>query len=137
MHGRCGSGWEKSDELGGGTGVSPVSSIAAGRGRPALPSDLLFVAVLFFVFALLYDSGLASLLPHLVEFLAGGIECFLLAFDVAFVLRVFLIPLGGISQAAARIALHCGRAQTIPPLVGIGGVGSGNGFFLFVGGVFF
>src|SRR5260370_17552745 len=76
--------------------------------------DLLLVAGIVFVllyFVLLYNSGLARLLLHLVEFLSRGINRFLLAIDIALVLRAVFIKLGGVAQAGARIAIIGGRTQ--------------------------
>src|SRR5260370_39905035 len=76
--------------------------------------DLLLVAGIVFVLivlVLLYNSGLARLLLHLVEFLSCGINRFLLAIDIALVLRAVFIKLGGVAQAGARIAIIGGRTQ--------------------------
>src|SRR5208283_2545169 len=92
---------------------------------PLRPFLLLFrvvLAVVFFVFVVgvfffLVDPGLVRVFLQLRELLLGGIDRLLLAFHVGFVLRVLLIPIAGIAQAIARVAVEYRRAHPILPLL--------------------
>src|SRR4029077_1860005 len=91
-----------------------------GRGaRRSTRKDLLLVGVVVFllVLVLLYNAGLARLLLHLVEFLPRGINRFLFSIDIASVLRVVLVILGGVAQAVARIAIIGCGAQAMFALI--------------------
>src|SRR6266853_2275065 len=91
---------------------------AGGAERPSLHStskDLLLVAGV--VLVLLHNPSFARLFLHLVELLPGGIKRLLLAIEIALVLRVVFIILGGVAQAGARISIKGGGAQAMFALI--------------------
>src|SRR5271170_550483 len=94
---------------------------------------LVVAAVAALVFILIRNPGFACLLLQVVEFLAGGVNRFLLSVNIAFELRIVLFPLGGVAQTGTRIAIEGGGAQAVFSRRKIGLMVQGvNFFFLFV-----
>src|SRR5271166_3371979 len=60
-----------------------------------------------------WNSGLARVFLHIVEFLFRVFESFLFVRDLLFVLGVLLIPVCGVAQAAAGVAVHGSGANLI------------------------
>src|SRR3981081_3707863 len=103
-----------------GSGLGSRNEYTVESRAPSTGKDFLLVVGVGVVLVLLHDAGLTRLFLHLVEFLPGGIKRFLLAIDIALVLRVVFIKLGGVAQAGARIALISGRTQTKFALLEVG-----------------
>src|SRR6202521_5004446 len=59
------------------------------------------------------NPSFAGFFLHVIEFLLGVVDGFLLVGDLLFVLGFLLIPLGGVTQTVAYVGIHGGGAQLV------------------------